>query len=148
MYIVGASVNVPAVYPNVVTVSATGPKDVFALYSNYGAGFIDITAPGGDTRIYEEYAKQGKALYYFFFRLFEKEWCLSTTKGRQYSWSVGTSMATPKVSAVAALIIDKYGKMAPNKVADILYKKGVDGVNGTDRKYLGYGYLNAYSALK
>lgn len=148
MYVIGASVNVPAVYPNVVTVSATGPKDVFSLYSNYGAGFVDIAAPGGDTRLYEEYAKQGKELYYLFFRLFEKEWCLSTNESGNYYWSVGTSMATPKVSAVAALIIDKYGKMAPNKVADILYKKGVDATKGTDRKYFGNGYLNAENALK
>ena len=148
IYIVGASVNVPAVYPNVVTVSATGPKDVFALYSNYGAGFIDIAAPGGDTRIMDEYEKKGMLLYYLIFRLFEKEWCLSTSQDDWYYWSVGTSMATPKVSAVAALIIDKYGKMAPNKVADILYKKGVDATKGTDRKYFGCGYLNAYNALK
>jgi len=148
IYIIGASVNVPAVYPNVVTVSATGPKDIFALYSNYGAGFIDISAPGGDTRLYEEYYEKGLVLYYLFFKLFEKEWCLSTNAKGQYYWSVGTSMATPKVSAVAALIIDKYGKMAPNKVADILYKKGVDAAKGTDRANVGYGYLNAYNALK
>lgn len=35
----------------VVTVSATGPKDVLANYSNYGAGFVDIAAVGGDNRL-------------------------------------------------------------------------------------------------
>ena len=148
IYIVGASVNVPAVYPNVVTVSATGPKDVLALYSNYGAGFIDIAAPGGDERLYDEYAKNGKLDEYIAKKLYYKEFCLSTSEDGLYYYSIGTSMATPKVSAVAALIIDKYGKMAPNKVADILYKKGVDTTKGTNRKYFGCGYLNAYNALR
>lgn len=148
IYYVGAGFNVPSTYPNVVTVSSTGPNNELALYSNYGPGFINITAPGGDTRIMEEYDKNGKLIIYLLKKLFYKEWCLSTDEEGQYYWSVGTSMATPKVSAVAGLIIDKYGKMDANKTAKILYEKGVIPVSGTDKAYFGNGHLNAYEAIK
>lgn len=148
IYFVGAGFNVPSTYPNVVTVSSTGPNNELALYSNYGPGFINIAAPGGDTRIMEEYDKKGLLIIYLLKKLFYKEWCLSTAEDGNYYWSVGTSMATPKVSAVAGLIIDKYGKISPNKTAEILYKKGVIPVSGTDNAYFGSGYLNAYEAIK
>jgi len=146
-YFVGAGFNVPASIPGVVTVSATGPNDLLANYSNYGAGFVNIAAVGGDARLYDQYAAEGRLNEYIANRLFEKEFNLSASEDGGWYWSIGTSMATPKVSAVAALLIDKYGKMEPNKLANLLYKVGVDPVKGTDKKYFGYGHLNAYRAL-
>ncbi|MDZ5471868.1 S8 family serine peptidase [Bacillus sp. 31A1R] len=148
LYYVGAGFEVPGTIPGVVTVSATGQEDVLADYSNYGPGFIDIATVGGDTKLYNQYAAEGRFNEYLAKRLFEKEFNLSAGEDGGYYWSIGTSMATPKVSAVAALLIDKYGKMSPSKLQDLLYKTAVDPVTGKERSYFGAGHLNAYNALR
>lgn len=79
--------------------------------------------------------------------MFEKEFNLSASEDGGWYWSIGTSMATPKVSAVAALLVDKYGKMSPAKLQDLLYKTAIDPVKGTDKAYFGAGHLNAFNAL-
>lgn len=165
-YAVGASVFAPASIPNVVTVSATGPNDELALYSNYGSGFIDVTAPGGDERLYDQYAAEGKLDEYMAKQLYVQEFCFSTVPIVQYdtdengnvvgytyvrpgySWYIGTSMAAPKVSATAALIIAKYGKLGPNRVRVLLQQSADDiGKKGKD-PYFGQGLVNAYNAMK
>ncbi|MEI2400855.1 S8 family peptidase, partial [Paenibacillus phytohabitans] len=128
LYFIGAGHIVPANIPGVVTVSATGPNDVLANYSNYGPGFVDIAAVGGDARLYDQYTAEGKFNEYIAKRMFESEFNLSASNNGGWYWSIGTSMATPKVSAVAALLIDKYGKMSPAKLQDLLYIKAVDPV--------------------
>lgn len=134
----GASREVPGTLPGVVTVSATGPDTSLASYSNYGVGAIDLSAPGGD-----------------FQRWPVGDWYvdmnLSAYKGMGYVFMAGTSMATPKVSAVAALLIDqaKAGgqKLTPAQVVSQLQQTSVDnGKKGYDGAY-GYGMVNAYSAL-
>lgn len=144
---VGAGFEVPGTIPGVVTVSATGPDDTLALYSNFGPGFIDIVAPGGNISELLEYQQNGKLDEYFKKQLYTNEFCLSTDNQGGYFYNVGTSMAVPKVSAVAALIIDKYGKTEPRKVAEMLYKKSVEAVSGKEQAYLGSGRLNAVKAL-
>jgi lantibiotic leader peptide-processing serine protease len=148
LYYVGAGFEVPGTVAGVVTVSATGPKDVLANYSNYGPGFIDIAAVGGDARLYEQYWIEGRFDEYLTKRLFEQEFNLSASEDGKYYWSIGTSMATPKVSAVAALLVDKYGKMSPAKLENLLYKNAVDAVKGKDKSSFGSGHLNAFNALQ
>ncbi|WP_170008502.1 S8 family peptidase [Bacillus fonticola] len=148
LYFVGAGFEVPGTLPGVVTVSATGQNDVLANYSNYGPGFIDIAAVGGDARLYDQYVNEGRFGEYLAKRLFETEFNLSASNTGGWYWSIGTSMATPKVSAVAALLVDKYGKMEPSKLEDLLYKTAVDPVKGQDKKYFGNGHLNAFEALQ
>lgn len=145
---VGAGFEVPGSIPGVVTVSATGPNDVLANYSNYGPGFIDIAAVGGDLRLYEQYAAEGRLDEYMEKALFQQELNLSTGLNGAYFWGAGTSMATPKVSAVAALLIDKHGRMDPRELEKLLYKEAVDPVRGQEKKYFGNGHLNAYKALQ
>ncbi|SDZ98237.1 Subtilase family protein [Thalassobacillus cyri] len=147
LYFVGAGFEVPGTLPGVVTVSATGPEDVLANYSNYGPGFIDIAAVGGDMRLYIQYQVEGKFEEYIDKRLYETEFNLSASEEGGHYWSLGTSMATPKVSAVAALLVDKYGKMSPSKLEDLLYKKAVDPVNGEEKSFFGNGHLDAFDAL-
>ena len=144
---VGAGFEVPGTIPGVVTVSATGPDDTLALYSNFGPGFVDMAAPGGNISKYLEYLQNGKLDEYFEKQLYKNEFCLSTDNQGGYFYNVGTSMAVPKVSAVAALIINKYGKIGPYKVAEMLYKKSVEPVSGKDQSYFGSGRLNAVKAL-
>ena len=148
LYFVGAGFEVPGTIPGVVTVSATGVNDVLANYSNYGPGFIDIAAVGGDARMYDQYSEEGRFAEYISKRLFENEFNLSAGEDGGWYWSIGTSMATPKVSAVAALLIDKHGKMPPKQLQDMLYKKAVDPVKGKEQWYFGKGHLNAHEALK
>lgn len=147
LYFEGAGFEVPGTLPGVVTVSATGQNDVLANYSNYGPGFVDIAAVGGDARMYYQYAAEGRFNEYLSQRLFEKEFNLSASEDGGWYWSIGTSMATPKVSAVAALLVDKYGKMSPTELENLLYKTAVDAVSGTDTGYFGAGHLDAFEAL-
>jgi len=143
----GATVNVPADLPGVITVSATGPEDELAVYSNYGSGFIQITTPGGNYDLRLEYIDQGRDEEYLANQLYRTEFCLSTGEDGTWYYSVGTSMAAPKVAAAAALAIDKYGQMPNHKVAEML-EKSADKVKGTDKKYFGAGHLNTLNLLQ
>lgn len=59
----------------------------------------------------------------------------------------GTSMAAPKISATAALIISKYGNIGPKKVAEKIYESS-DYINTKYyTKYFGHGLVNAYNEL-
>lgn len=70
----------PASYdlPNMISVASTGITDQLSSFSNLGANSVDIAAPG-------------EAIY-------------STTYNGQYGLMWGTSMATPIVSGLAALL--------------------------------------------
>ncbi|MFB7469873.1 S8 family serine peptidase [Kitasatospora sp. NPDC056184] len=80
--ITNACLDIPTELPGVVTVSAMASGTAKASYSNYGRGVIDVAAPGGDgaTGVY------------------------STLPGGKYGTKSGTSMASPHVTGVAALI--------------------------------------------
>jgi lantibiotic leader peptide-processing serine protease len=161
----GASFYTPASIPNVVTVSATGPKDELALYSNYGSGYVDVTAPGGDYRLWDQYESEGRFNEYIDNMIYAQEFCLSSVPYVEYTYDenglitnyeyvepsysfyVGTSMATPKVAAAAALIIAKHGNLGPNRVKVLLQQSAEDiGPKGND-KFFGHGLVNAYNIL-
>lgn len=80
----------PAYYDRVVCVAAMGPDYDVTSYSNYSSD-VDILAPGGQTDYGNEYG------------------VYSTYPDNQYEYIDGTSMATPHVSGVAALIVSEYG---------------------------------------
>ncbi|MFJ8886513.1 S8 family peptidase [Streptomyces sp. NPDC102402] len=85
--------DIPTMLPGVVTVSATGAKNLKSSYSNYGLGVIDVAAPGGDSTRYQ--APDAPA---------DNGLILSTTVGGGYNYKAGTSMASPHVAGVVALI--------------------------------------------
>ena len=99
----------PAMLPGVVTVSATGAKDLKASYSNYGLGVIDVAAPGGDRTEYQTPdapAVNGRIL--------------STTVNGGYNYKAGTSMASPHVAGVLALLKSTHPKASPAALKALL----------------------------
>ncbi|MNW55025.1 Minor extracellular protease Epr precursor [compost metagenome] len=111
----------PAAYPEVLSVSATDYNLNRASFSNYG-DYIDVMAPG--------------------------ESIASTYPDNQYAALSGTSMASPHVAALAALIRSINPELKNTEVMDIIRKNVIDlGDNGRD-KYFGYGQIDVYSALQ
>lgn len=106
--------------PNVVSVAALDRNDNLASFSNYGAKTVHIAAPGKDI--------------------------LSTWLRDDYREASGTSMATPQVSGVAALILSTDPKMSVDKVKDRLLKS-VDKLDSLNGKVVTSGRLNAAKAL-
>jgi lantibiotic leader peptide-processing serine protease len=95
---------VPVEVPGVVGVTATSNRRLKAYYSSYGISTADVAAPGGDRRFFDQNAstQNGRVL---------STWptglgCpLSVTdQGATYCYLQGTSMASPHVAGVAALL--------------------------------------------
>ncbi len=124
----------PGCYENVIAVAATNDKDQKAWYSNYDT-WVDISAPGGETS-----------------ESFDKG-VLSTVTGGGYDWYQGTSMATPHVSGVAALVLSKAvkdGIVLNNTDLERILLNSTDFIDDINSQYagmLGTGRLNAYKAL-
>lgn len=101
--------DIPTQIPGVVTVSALGAKNLKSSYSNYGNGVIDISAPGGDATRYQAPAApavDGRIL--------------STLPGGGFGYKAGTSMASPHVAGVAALIKSTHPYASPAMVKALL----------------------------
>jgi serine protease len=120
-------VSYPARYPHVIGVSALGPDGEKAPYSNFGAG-VDISAPGG--------SEAGKIL---------QETINENGEGVFLGFQ-GTSMASPHVAGVAALIKAK-GVKDPEEVLAVL-KKSSRVIQDDSLNYYGAGQLNAEGAVK
>ena len=120
-----AAVQYPAGYPDVLSVTAVDGANVKASFASYGAGWVDIAAPGvGIT---------------------------STIVGPQgsgyASWS-GTSMSAPFVAGAAALVRQAEPTAAPAQIASRLTAAAadIDALNPTHAGQLG-GLLDAAAAL-
>jgi subtilisin family serine protease len=101
---------IPVEVPGVVGVSATGVFGRKSYYSNYGSGVIDVAAPGGDRFQVDAAAGavNGRVL---------STWpnylpCSRqvTDQGATYCYLQGTSMASPHVTGLAALVVSRFGK--------------------------------------
>ncbi|MGO1049485.1 S8 family peptidase [Crossiella sp. CA198] len=137
----------PNQLPEVVTVSAVGYGRTLSSYSDYGAGTVHVTAPGGD-RAQVPPAGEGPAMP------------LSTTPDGGYGSFGGTSAAAPKVAGVLALLASKYGKLPPKALKELLLRTGVqplacpagDARCGTDSQgrtsFYGYGLVDAAKAVR
>lgn len=124
----------PAYYKDVVSVASYGPKGSRAFYSNYGDG-VRISAPGGDDRA--GMGEKGKIL--------QNTIKIQKPGQEEYAYYQGTSMASPHVAGVSALIISS-GVKDPNKVIDILYKSARK-VDSDPKNEFGAGKLNAENAV-
>jgi subtilisin family serine protease len=147
--------DVPTQLPGVVTVSAVGVKGTKSYYSSYGKGVVDVAGPGGDKyQIPDTPSKNGRIL--------------STLPNNQYGFLQGTSMASPHVAAVAALLKSTHPHASPAQLQALLKAEadnpgcptdpydgdgdgvvdatcvGGKGVNG----FYGFGVVNALRAVK
>jgi subtilisin family serine protease len=106
--------------PNVISVAALDRGDNLASFSNYGAKTVHIAAPGKDI--------------------------LSTWLKDGFREASGTSMATPQVSGVAALILANEPNITVEKLREKILKS-VDKVDALNGKVENGGRLNAAKAL-
>lgn len=122
----------PACYDKVVAVGSMTSDFTIATYSNYGE-WVDIVAPGGLLDYGDAHG------------------VLSTLPGNQYGYNEGTSMATPHVTGIAALVVSQHGNAAIpastirqqiiTSVNDVYkYNHGQEGLHGA-------GYIDAAKAL-
>ncbi len=127
-------VGYPAAYKECIAVSAVGPKGDLSFYSSWGRQ-VAIAAPGGDKNVGGD---AGGIL---------QNTVMPGDNGQyndDYFAFQGTSMASPHVAAVAALIVSQ-GVKNPDDVKAILTKSAVK--KGPSEKY-GAGILDAAAAVK
>jgi thermitase len=105
---------------NIVSVAATSRNDQLASFSNYGARSVHVAAPG--------------------------EEILSTWLEHGFTEKKGTSMATPFVAGVAALILSQNPKMSVDDLRARLLKS-VDPVPSLKGKVSSGGRINAAKAV-
>ena len=112
----------PANYnlPCLISVAATDQFDQLADFSNFGASTVHIAAPGVDI--------------------------LSTIPGSQYGFLSGTSMATPLVAGVGALVKALKPELSGADVKNILMQSS-DRLGQLSGKLSSGGRVNAANAL-
>jgi subtilisin family serine protease len=114
--------NYPSCYAvgNVISVAATDHSDLLADFSNWGLTTVDLAAPGVDI--------------------------LSLAPGNQYATMSGTSMATPHVAGVAALVLGRFPGMGVDQ-AKALILNSVDHISSMAGKCVTGGRLNAFNCV-
>lgn len=114
------SVAYPAAYPGVIAVTAISFDGRLLSFSNTGTR-VDLVAPGLGVR---------------------------TTSPRQsYTWASGTSMASPFVSAVAALYLRLHPGASPGEVRQALKKTAIP-LPGLSPEQQGAGRVDALNAVR
>jgi len=137
------SIDYPAAYnAYVIAVGATRYDETRTSYSDYGS-CLDLVAPGGDVNVDQNQDGYGDGV-------------LQQTLGKAcntpqydfvYCFMSGTSMSTPHVSGVAALILAQNPSFTPDQVRQRLQTTAEDkGDPGWDQ-YYGWGIVDAYKAL-
>lgn len=117
----GDGVDYPAKYPQTMAVAATNQNDVRPSFSDYGPE-VDVAAPG-------------VAIY-------------STVWYHSYTYGSGTSMATPHVAGLAALVWSVCPEPTNAEVESVIETTAKDlGPTGKDN-YYGFGRINAHDAVE
>jgi|GEM_PF-918525 len=113
----------PSDLKEVISVNAGNSLDEPTYYSNYGTE-KDILAPGDDV--------------------------MSTLPGDDYGIMSGTSMASPMVAGIAALVLDANPALTPAQVYNILCASARQPENVQTRfdKSTGYGVVDAKAAVE
>ncbi|CAM5655487.1 hypothetical protein SAVIM338S_06635 [Streptomyces avidinii] len=116
--ITNACMDIPTELPGVVTVAANGTGVTKASFSNFGQGVVDVAAPGSNV--------------------------YSTAPGGGYSTKSGTSMATPHVVGVAALIASANPGITPAQIRDKLATQANDTACPSDTRCTGTTANNGF----
>jgi subtilisin family serine protease len=106
--------------PNVLSVAALTRHDALARFSNYGARTVHLAAPGAEI--------------------------MSTWLNGEYEEHSGTSMATPEVSGVAALVLAAHPNMTVKELRERLLAS-VDRLPALEGRVATGGRLNAARAV-
>ena len=132
----------PAAYDGVVSVSAVDAAKTLAPYSNYGAT-IDVAAPGGNLSV--DLDNDGY-----------RDGVLSTSGDDTsediayvYNFANGTSMASPHMAGVVALMKSVLPGLTPALLDMLLSGGNITqdiGTPGRDNQY-GHGLIDAYKAV-
>ena len=133
-------VDMPTEANGVIAVSALGRTAEKAYYSNWGTEQTDVSAPGGDRRLWgtEWYGKpESRILAPMPAALVtdESDPLIVKSGGAYYQWLQGTSMAAPHAVGVAALIVARWGHpdqrnggltLKPSEVEKLLTRTATD----------------------
>lgn len=142
----------PANCNNVLVVGATGPEGHRTNYSNYG-NEVDIAAPGGHQFPQGECTRQPNYEAGIWSTVNEGRWGQSQPG---YAYMNGTSMATPLVSDVVALVKSARPGISNAEVKQVLRRTASAftteptdnfGNNARKTRQLGAGIVNAQAAV-
>ncbi|MEZ5966447.1 MAG: S8 family peptidase [Planctomycetota bacterium] len=132
-------VNYPARYTQCIAVGATRFDGAKAGYSTYGSG-LDVVAPGGDTAVDQNGDGYGDGIL-------QQTFASGSPTSFSYYFFQGTSMATPHVAAIAALVKANKPAYSNAQVRSAIETSCRDlGSSGYDTRF-GYGLVNAAAAL-
>jgi subtilisin family serine protease len=107
---------IPVEVPGVIGVTADGNLKLKSFYSSYGVGTVQVIAPGGDSILQQTAAApNGRVLSTWPAYIFCRRKVVDPS-GATYCYLQGTSMASPHVAGVAALIVSM-GITNPGAVA-------------------------------
>lgn len=122
----------PGAYPNVIAVAATDNNDAKASFSSYGANWVDVAAPG--VNVYSTFPNH--------------PFVLGTQNGRSMGYDIasGTSMASPVVAGVAALVWSSSPADTENKTVRTKIESTADKILGTGTNWAS-GRVNACRAV-
>jgi len=133
-------VGYPAAYPGAIAVAATQLDEGTTFYSNFGKD-IDVAAPGGNTR--EDRNGDGMPD-----GVLQNTIAIQDPTRSDYFVFMGTSMASPHVAGVAALVVGE-GITDPDRVEQVLKesaRRPKDKAYSADR--YGAGIVDAPAAVK
>ena len=132
----------PASYEGVISVSAVDIRKNPAWYSNFGTA-IDVAAPGGDTRVDTNHDGYADGVL---------STCGDDSGGSiqfVYSFYQGTSMASPHMAGIVALMKAIYSGLSPADLDTLLAAGYITedlGNAGWDERY-GWGLIDALKAV-
>jgi serine protease len=135
----------PAAYDHVIAVAATQYDQRTTFYSQWGS-FVDIAAPGGNTRVDQNGDGRPDGIM--------QETLRPGSLGEHdFALYMGTSMASPHVAAAAAMVISQ-GVTHPKRVEKILKESADDSMKSeysSEKEYrerYGAGFLQVDKAVK